>query len=274
VSDEPLDGSTVVPPGPPMALLPADIGEALAKAAPNSDKLSLNEKPPRPRAKYKGKVHLDRLSVMQKFYERLRREGRYHHWGPLVRRLSAENGKSQGQNKWEAARQLGYTTAEDEHRLHQAWLDKCEADKKAEQERVIAEAAARIRAEQEQTEAAKFAANSFVAACAGLPDEAPVPIEIKWIRAHPAMSRRDRDPGDSAILVTPDDILNPPHGPAPSKSAVAQLQHWVNDPREFFKALLSEHKKITGESGTVKAEEDVDLAEVQRLLKEVSGGQS
>jgi len=250
-----------------VANLPLESPPDAPLAVSSSDKLS-----PRPRVKYKGKVRLDRLSVMQKFYERLRREGRYHHWGPLVKRLSAENGKSQGQNKWEAARQLGYTTAEDEHRLHQAWLDQCEADKKAAAEKVVEEAKARILAEQAETEAAKLAAHNFVSACAGLPDEAPVPIEIKWIRAHPAMSRRDRDPDASAILVTPDDILTPPHGPAPSKSAVAQLQHWVNDPREFFKALLSEHKKITGDTGTVKAEEDMDLAEVQRLLKEVCGG--
>jgi hypothetical protein len=226
-----------------------------------------------PKKKYKGKTRPG-LSVMQKFWERMKREGRKPLWAPTLKKIMTGPPEMKyGAAKWEAARQLGYEGPENEHRLHAEFLSgearKVEEEKAAN----IAAAEVKLREEQRLRDEATADARNFEAACAKLPDKAPVAAEIDWVRAHPAMSRQDRMPGGIGhVLITPDDIESPPHGCAPSKGAVAMLQHYANNPREFFKTLLSEQKKITGETGQAKQDEDVEMAEVERLLKEVQIG--
>ncbi len=207
---------------------------------------------PPPKKKSRGKTR-EGLTVSQKFWERLKREGRYDLWHPTLKRMQQERGLGFGQAKWAAMRELGYTEAKFEHDAHQVFTDQQE----------------KIEVQKNTQQAAK----DFESACAGLPDEASVATEIAWVRSHPAMSRLDRMPGGiGTVLITPDDILSPPHGKAPSKSAVGLLQHYANRPHEFFKALMSEQKKITGETDKPKQEEDTDLAEVERLLREIQVG--
>lgn len=77
----------------------------------------------------------------------------------------------------------------------------------------------------------------------GLPPTADPVEEQEWISAHPAMSRQDRAANKTAkVLISKRDVVSPPHGPAPSRRAVNQLQHWANHPKEFQKLKLAEHR--------------------------------
>jgi hypothetical protein len=104
-----------------------------------------------------------------------------------------------------------------------------------------------------------------------LPNTAPISVDIEWIREHPAMMRMTRQKDKlKDILITAEDILRPPHGSAPSKSAVYALQHWVNHPQQFYKELLGEQKKHLEERKAAKADEDIGLEEIEWLLMQVT----
>lgn len=82
---------------------------------------------------------------------------------------------------------------------------------------------------------------------ASLPDSATPASELDWIRNHPAMGRLDRVKDrtkETRVILEVSDI-HPVHGDAPSKAAVSMLQHWCNNPSEFYKNLLTEQKKAT-----------------------------
>ena len=82
---------------------------------------------------------------------------------------------------------------------------------------------------------------------ASLPDNATPASELDWIRNHPAMGRLDRmkdRKADTRVILEVSDI-HPVHGDAPSKAAVSMLQHWCNNPSDFYKNLLTEQKKAT-----------------------------
>ena len=104
-----------------------------------------------------------------------------------------------------------------------------------------------------------------------LPDKAPIQDEIDWIRSHPAMVRKARlKDAEENVLIDSNDILRPPHGRAPSKSAVYALQHWCNVPNKFFEMILSEHKKITEDSAQAKAAaKDTGIDEIESMLASV-----
>lgn len=107
---------------------------------------------------------------------------------------------------------------------------------------------------------------AFEAAVAALPDKANVADEMDWLRAHPAMVRLAQMKDKTKdVVVTAQDVVG-----APSKAAVYALIHWSGQPHEFFKMVLSEHKKKTQDDDRKKAEQiDVGLEEVARLLKQV-----
>lgn len=120
--------------------------------------------------------------------------------------------------------------------------------------------------------------SSFENAVFGLPDTAPPKIENDWIRAHPAMTRKIRSKqAIDKVILTAADVLAPPHGPAPSKSAVYALQYWCNNASEFFKLLMSEQKKQQSEtvnknsepSSTENSKKDADIDEVEKMLREM-----
>lgn len=200
------------------------------------------------------------------FVERMRREGREQEWYSTVKAVRADRearGDSAGfsQSTWEAMRKLGYEGPKQERALYEEYLKR----------EAMGKLRAQIKAEQDEIREEQKAEN-FEQAVKMLPDHAPTKVEIDWIRAHPAMARRARAKNNiDPVLIDVDDILCPPHGRAPSKSAVHQLQHWANSPNEFFKQLLAEQKKATGDEAAAKVVED-DLSEVEQLLKTVRAG--
>jgi hypothetical protein len=113
---------------------------------------------------------------------------------------------------------------------------------------------------------------SYYSAMGKLPAVGDLDIEMQWVAAHPAMSRKDRSlEPDARIIINREDILNAPHGPAPSRRAVQSLQHWCNDPREFQKILLAEYKeekkKLSSAAKGDTSEEVIDnLEEAERIL--------
>ena len=114
---------------------------------------------------------------------------------------------------------------------------------------------------------------SYHSALKRLPPIADLDIEMQWVAAHPAMSRKDRSEEDKRIIINREDILNAPHGQAPSRRAVQSLQHWSNDPRKFQEILLAEYKeekkKLSSAATGDTAEEVLDnLEEAERLLSQ------
>lgn len=103
-----------------------------------------------------------------------------------------------------------------------------------------------------------------------LPNTAPAMTEIEWVRSHPAMSRLDRTPDGSRVVLTVDDIICPPNGKAPSKSAVNSLAHWANDPGGFQKALIgTERKKAADSEADKPIVVDSGVEEIQRYLEQL-----
>lgn len=113
---------------------------------------------------------------------------------------------------------------------------------------------------------------AFDEAYASLPDTANQQEEWDWVRVHPAMMYADRMAAKDTtkVIIRAEDILDPPHGCAPSKAAVSLLQCWVNNAKEFHKLYLTKKTTADTKSGEVVA--DPDIAEVERLLKEVLDG--
>jgi len=202
----------------------------------------------------------EKKGYRQLFVERMKREGRGKEWFRLLKEEMAATGKQHGAIVTVVMRKMGYVSADDEREREARYLDGLKTSA------VLDEVKGLIGAMKEDV------VLEFEAAVATLPDTATAQAEIDWIRAHPAMARMNRTQDRiSNVLITAEDILSPPHGPAPSKGAVYALQHWANHPTEFFKNLLSEQKKATdsgGPNGTIGGD---DLSEVERLLIEVGG---
>lgn len=186
-----------------------------------------------------------------------------------------ETGRRYGPAQWEAMRRMGYLGPQEERRLYHEHL--AQQQKKHDAEVVEAARAAitnhgreQIRQVQAEIREERRVEN-FEESVRTLPDQATAAVEIDWIRAHPAMARLDRQTDKTKqIMISAEDILQAPQGKAPSKAAVYALQHWANRPGEFYKQLLGEQKKKSedGEGKGIETEED--LAEVERLLKQVS----
>lgn len=111
------------------------------------------------------------------------------------------------------------------------------------------------------------AIENFEDALRSLPPHAPKEEIVRWIEAHPAMFRKAQKPNKD-VFVTTEDILFPPHGPAPSQSAVTALQHWLNNHAEFFKTVYASQKKTSDSpsSATTDAVRDAGIEDVARLL--------
>jgi hypothetical protein len=200
----------------------------------------------------------DKQTPRALFVERMKREGREKEWFETVKRLQEETKKGFSPAANEAMRLMGYESPDKERELHAQHLS------------TLHRSAADVQRGKEQDEMWRDQeAYDFDAAVRSLPDKAAVQDEIDWIRAHPAMTKKDRSKDALKIIeVDVNDIMCPPHGKAPSKSAVIALQHWVNHPIEFFKSVLSEHKKATeSDGGRGSALKDVGLEEVEDMLE-------
>jgi hypothetical protein len=108
-----------------------------------------------------------------------------------------------------------------------------------------------------------------------LPDTATTNVELDWIGAHTAMSRKARSQNRADIVLSADDVMRPAHGRAPSKRAVNALQHWAQHPAEFYKGMMSEQKRKMRDDadGNATVVKDMGLAEVERILKEMEGAE-
>jgi hypothetical protein len=232
-----------------------------AQSTPDSGKLPHSTtKPKRP-------------GVRVMFSMRMKREGRYEEFQSALAEVIKERSATGAVvdtrfATTEAMRRMGYQGEAEEKKNHRAW-ERSQVKHGAEREEEI------IRASQKRQ--ADIAALDdeerqlrFETAVSTLPNAADPIREWEWMGAHPAMMRKDRARTDlKRIELTEDDVLRPPHGPAPSKRAVGQLQHWCNNPREFYKAMIGVHKKQQEGTDGEPLDADEDLAEVERLLKEV-----
>ena len=115
---------------------------------------------------------------------------------------------------------------------------------------------------------------TFEEAVATLPPYCDDRDEIDWIRAHPAMARKARHEAMGivdSIVVRTEDILSPPHGPAPSQSTAYALQHWVNNPDKFFSMVLQEQKKQLEterkRDENMDVEDDLDF--IDQMIKDI-----
>lgn len=201
-------------------------------------------------------------SVKKLFVERLTREGRRDEWRQAVRDAQRETGLQYGAAAWTAMRRLGYLDADNERALYAEW----QASLKAKEQAVVEQQV------EQKLDAARLDM-SFEQALDSLPATADPRAEFEWIKGHVAMCRKSRMADDAPVVITADDVLCASHGAAPSRAAAIALQNFASAPNEFVKQMASFVKR-TESSDPVKDEfiADENLAEVERLLKEMSNG--
>lgn len=192
------------------------------------------------------------------FTERMDREGRLEEFRKRVRERQERYGELFHKARNAVMKEMGWEGVAKERELAE----------KAKQERKAGALRMNIKAEQDAIREEQRI-GEFSEAVKTLPDKAPAGDEMDWIRAHPAMGRRSRQGDGSPVVISAEDVLYPSHGPAPSKAAVYALQNWANNPQEFYKQLLTEHKKRTEQDGGRSMDSDQDLDEVEALLKQV-----
>lgn len=195
------------------------------------------------------------------FLDRMVREGRIPEWDAALTEGETIHGKDTVEASQHAMLLMEFVSEEDELQRKAVW-------QAANMPKMVAQPtfvdAVFTRGDEEES------IRDFNNALVDLPDKAAVSTEMDWIRTHPAMVRQSRSSDvTKQVIITSRDILYAPHGKAPSKAAVFALQHWVNHPHEFYKQLLSEQKKKGDAAGANKAEEDLGLPEVERLLKTI-----
>ncbi len=194
-----------------------------------------------------------KLSGRELFFARLRSSGRWPEFRSVVDRIRASEGLRWSPANYKAMRQFGYLGPDGERALHLKDRDRELEDEMREE----IEEDRRVSAEP-----------SLEDAMVGLPNRVDSDTEWSWIGSHPKMA--GRDDGEEVFLVA-SDVLEPPNGMAPSRSAVLGLQHWVNNKSEFFKHLVQLDKK----RATPKASDDervvheeAEADEIEAMLRE------
>lgn len=198
------------------------------------------------------------------FVERMRREGREKEWFETVKKVMTDENKRWGQAAPVAMKLMGYETPDKERQLHAEYQKTAHLTVG---QKILKEEMSEVR------EVSRIM--DFEEAVRLLPDRCSIQEEIEWIRSHPAMVRMNRNRDKTKeVLIDANDILRAPHGKAPSKASVYQLQHWANHPNKFYEMLLSEQKKgmEEGSSTSTSKKKDVGLSEIEAILKEVSSG--
>ena len=103
-----------------------------------------------------------------------------------------------------------------------------------------------------------------------LPARADPQKEIEWVKSHPAMTRQDRQKTREHILISADDVWDSSNGPCPSRAAAQQLQHWVNDPKVFYKDYMAEIKRSmrdsVGAASTVDTRAAATVEDINAVL--------
>lgn len=209
------------------------------------------------------------MSTIRLFRERLKREGRFVDFQARVEELrDAVEGGRDTPLSWAHATRAAMGKAriefgfqgEGEYALSQEFRDTLYMDERQKKQR---EAAKRYKA--------NVKAKTFEEALERLPHTTDPAKEMDWVGSHPAMMRQPRGEVDEAtgrVLIGIKDITSSSVGPAPSKRAVIILQNHVDDPKEFIKVVLSEHKKAQATGDVAEGNEaiDINVEEVRRML--------
>jgi len=206
-------------------------------------------------------------STAHLFIERMDREGRGEDFRAAVKRLMAD-GLPYISARPKAMKEFGYEGP----KVERALAAKMEAEQAQAEQQRKQEERWQMQREFGVEVREKRKALDFEEAMVGLPPVAPPDVELAWVRAHPGMTRLARMTDKTKqVDITGDDVRRPPHGPAPSAAAVAQLVHFANHPTEFYKQILQEHKKSgTGEGDVQGRAADPTLGEVRRYLDQLN----
>jgi len=191
------------------------------------------------------------------FEDRMVREGKIADYRKRLKERMTEGGLWYAKARSETMKEFGYAGPKEERRIHEDWMKLQEAV----QFREVAKQVRGIDLDERRIE-------RFDEALECLPANASPSDEIAWVRAHPAMARKDQTKDKTQdVKITADDVLYAPHGKAPSRAAVNQLIYWANRPQKFYEGLLSEHKKtMDGDKEVSERRADVGLGEIQEYL--------
>ena len=106
------------------------------------------------------------------------------------------------------------------------------------------------------------AAAEFTLVLAGLPLKAERGEVLRWIESHPAMILARPANDDGLVELKPDDIRD-----APCRSAVGQLQHWINKKDEFYREWMK--RKPIPKAEEAVARQCEAMEELDPTLKDV-----
>lgn len=199
----------------------------------------------------------DNKSAHQNFIERLRSENRFQEWTAALEKLKQEDPDSSPLANFSKARTMcGYLGAQKEQELAlQRKLESIEYKEKIKAK------------EREFRNAEKEAAREFNELIAQLPLTAANVDELSWVGAHPLMrGRHFMKDKTKDIIVDADSITESIAGPAPSQRAVNLLQHFVNNPSEYYKQMVSEMKKSSDSEKNRAAAKDHTVEEINAIL--------
>ena len=135
--------------------------------------------------------------------------------------------------------------------------------------RILSDAEKREKEEERKTrDRDRKRSQAWMTAFSKLPEEAEPEDELRWVRNHPAMMRAKL--GEDATNLMPKEIKD-----APSRSAVIQLQHWMENPDKFYNALLSRQAKTIESNQRPDEDEPEDLypeiKDIDELLMSLEG---
>lgn len=192
------------------------------------------------------------------FIDRIRTEGREREWEDAFKAKWEELGgtpQSRLKALAEARKSLDFKGNAKEVELYYArQVKKLEA-------KIDHQAIERVYQEKE-----KAHAQSYEEVLRSLPQQASTRDELNWVRRHPAMTSLRRSTEKKDVVIGVRDILHSSAGPAPSQSAVVMLQHWVGDPSEFFKQVITQQKKQQEEEAAKVAQRDKTIDEINAML--------
>lgn len=196
-------------------------------------------------------------STVRMFERRMHIEGTFDEYVAEIRRVQKEEKKLYAEARATAMRNYGFVDKAHEAALHELYQRQFAMGKIAMEEN---EGHKNGRKREMDEEAA------FQKAFNALPDTASVAVELDWVRAHPAMTRKARNPDTDCVQILASDIKT-----APSKSAVNALQNWANNPGKFFEKLRDETRKAPIESSDspTASDADDDVREAEELLRSI-----
>lgn len=194
---------------------------------------------------------MDGASPGKLFSDRLEAEGKIDVFHARIKEIMA-GGLNYNQAKWQAMREFGYEGMDVERSKHLT-LEDDKADRLE---------------------------KKFQKAFNALPPTANLADEMEWVRAHPAMNRRNRMKDQTKLVViTASDIEKTKRGPAPSQAAVNMLVDAANRPAKFWDKVYDQCKKTAasggGEQDGERADTTIgDLRSYMQQLKDRVDGQT